>query len=74
MFTFDLNPKTKINLPNRNLKWVMRPAPQAHTFDEITGDLAEEISAAMASSKIEADPTPSVEPEEFEAAYQWFLS
>ncbi len=84
MFTLDLDPKTKIKLPSGNLNWVMRPAPQVYTSKEVTGDLAKEISAAMAcskvangkaaSAKIEADSVPSVEPEDFEAAYQWFLS
>ncbi len=70
----NLEPKTKTSRPSNKLNWVVRPTPQAYTFDEVNGDLAEEISAAMASSQIEADPIPSLEPEDFEALYQWFLS
>ncbi len=74
MFTINPEPKTKINQPSRNLNWVVQPAPQAYTFDEVNGDLTEEITSAAVCSKIEMDLIPSIEPEDFEAAYQWFIS
>jgi hypothetical protein len=74
MVTSDLSPKTNTNLPSRKLNWVVQPASQAYTFEDIHGNLAEEISAALASSKPNPDPIPSIEPEDFEAAYQWFIS
>ena len=69
----DLNPKMKISR-NSKLNWAVRPAIQAYTCEEVSGNLAEEISAAETGSKIAADPAPSIEPEDFEAAYRWFYS
>jgi hypothetical protein len=66
--------KTKTNQPSGMLNWMVRPAPQTYTYENITGDLADEISAALASSKALADPIRDVEPKDFEAAYQWFYS
>jgi hypothetical protein len=74
MFILDHNPKTITNLPGRDLNWLVQAARQVYTFDEITGDLAEEIRAAAAGSKIATDPIPGIHPEDFEAAYQWFIS
>ena len=74
MITLILNPKTKTNLPGSNLNCEMTPGPQAYTFDEITGDLAQEICAVLESSKIEVEPIPGVAPEDFESAYCWFIS
>jgi hypothetical protein len=73
MLPSDLSPKTKINLPSRNLAWVVGAAPQVYTFEDLHGNLAEEIGTA-ANGKIEVNSLPSIEPEEFEAAYHWFYS
>ena len=74
MVTLELNRKMKTNLLSGKPNRVVRTAPQVYTFDEINGDLEEAISAALASSTIEVDPIPSIEPEDFEAVYQWFIS
>jgi hypothetical protein len=74
MFTRNLSTTPKIDPARLQIHWVVKPAPRAYTFEECFGNLAEEIGAEAASGKIEADPSPSLEAEDFEAAYQWFYS
>jgi hypothetical protein len=70
----NLNPKTKINQTSLDLNWAVRLAPQAYTMEECMGDLADEMAAPAAGRKSEADPIPGLQPEDFETAYQWFIS
>jgi hypothetical protein len=74
MFTLELNPKTKIHFPARNLNWVVQPAPQAFTTEEIIGDLAEAEYSAATSIPIKAEQVPNVAAEDFETIYCWFIS
>jgi hypothetical protein len=74
MITLDLTQKTKANLTSCNLNRAVKPYAQTYTYEKINGNLAEEMSSMTAVYIIEEAPISSLEPEDFEATYHWFIS
>ena len=54
--------------------WLVGPTPQTFTVDEYIGDPAEEYTNQVSVSTANNDQTPEIDADEFESAYQWFLS
>jgi len=54
--------------------WTVLPTPLKLTYDDLMGNLEEEISRELIAAAGELEQMPEIDADDFETAYVWFIA
>jgi hypothetical protein len=62
------------NMNDLAIYWTVLPTPLQLTYDELMGNLEEDIYRQAVAADFEPEPMPETDADDFETAYVWFIA